>query len=349
MNTTIQKQCPFCRHPYAEVQGACATCKVAYPWVESIAEIKTQLKERETNRARATLTVIDELLGAARGGKPVSASALKGLVFAWLYPRTVIVIGSLVSLLLLIMQTAIIYKQTDLLAGQTEAAQFEQAEKLRQRSQELVDLSQRLSDTQLFFAGLAKPDFRCQGPCRNSRLEDLLPALKGRQFRFDGSDEALAQAGVFSGVMPAGSHELYALWAKMRLTLPRLLGSEAMAWFPLHQMADQAALRCDVGPALVISFTDNTKQLTSWFWLQHRLDQDIEESLRNVLFTSFPRALQANVSDALRDSPGTATLDDLNRTMKGISDSAVSSLDAMIQGCRKRIDRHIERLRVIER
>ena len=74
-----------------------------------------------------------QVVRALKGGPPVSPSAMKGFAFAWLLPRVVIVIGSLVGVVVLAFQTYIIWSQTELLRYQSQAAQTERAEQLRLR------------------------------------------------------------------------------------------------------------------------------------------------------------------------------------------------------------------------
>lgn len=98
-----------------------------------IDRIQDLIKERESNRVRAAVTLTEELYGAARGGKPVSVAAIKGFVAALLVPRMVIVAGSVIAGLVLIAQTFILYKQTQFLDIQARAAQIEQETRLRER------------------------------------------------------------------------------------------------------------------------------------------------------------------------------------------------------------------------
>ena len=107
-----EAKCPYCQAPYREDDGKCAECKAIFPWAVEAKELREEIKSREVNRGRATFTLIDEVVTHAKGGKPVSAAALKGFAFAWLFPRTMIVIGSIITAAVLIAQTAIIYKQT---------------------------------------------------------------------------------------------------------------------------------------------------------------------------------------------------------------------------------------------
>jgi hypothetical protein len=126
--------CPYCRHQLGtgEIQ-ACAQCGQLFPWSRDFHSLQDQLKERETSRLRATYTLVEELLAAGRSGKPLSLSAVKGFVTAWLFPRTVIVLGSLLAGAVLSAQTYILYRQTNLLRVQADAAKIEQERTLRER------------------------------------------------------------------------------------------------------------------------------------------------------------------------------------------------------------------------
>lgn len=125
-------RCPYCTAPF-EGGGACAFCGSRFPWADEIAELRNQLKEREVGRLRATTTLVEEVFQSWRTGRPVSLSALKGFVGAWLFPRALIVVGSVVGGLVLLAQTIILYNQTKLLDVQARAAQIEQEGKLRDR------------------------------------------------------------------------------------------------------------------------------------------------------------------------------------------------------------------------
>lgn len=126
-------KCPYCKAPYKEGSRKCMHCGSLFPWAAEVEQLHQQLKERETNRIRATATLVQELFGAAKGGPPVSMSAIKGFVTSWLFPRTLIVIGSLVGAVILGIQTYILWNQTKMLALQTQAAQLDQSAKLRER------------------------------------------------------------------------------------------------------------------------------------------------------------------------------------------------------------------------
>ena len=125
--------CPFCHVRVSDGTEICSNCGERFPWVTHIDQIQGLIKERESNRVRAALTLAEELYGAARGGKPVSVAAIKGFVTALLVPRMVIVAGSVIAGLVLIAQTFILYKQTQFLDIQARAAQIEQEARLRER------------------------------------------------------------------------------------------------------------------------------------------------------------------------------------------------------------------------
>lgn len=260
---------------------------------------------------------------------------------------TASVIVSTLSIIMLMFQTAIIYRQTELLAGQTEAAQFEQSEKLRTRAQELVNLTQRLGDVQQFFEQLAEQDIGCRGQCRNQRLVDLVKTLSGRQFRMDGSDESFTQSRI-EALEIGDAFEIYALWVKFRFTLPRVLGSDDLAYLTLTRMAEESAIRCDVKPETAMDFSSNIKQLLPWSWVQYKLDPDVGRSISDVVLVHFPRLLSKELSRPIKTDITSATLSDLNKEIKIISEKASDSLGVMISGCQSRIKKHIKRLKQID-
>lgn len=136
----VKPRCPYCKKPQEPAVEVCSACGATLPWVhghqelrQEIANLRAQVKEREVSRFRATVTLVEEFFVYARGGQPVSLAALKGFITAWLFPRTLIVIGSIVGGLILAVQTYIIWSQTQLLAQQADTARIEQAGKLRER------------------------------------------------------------------------------------------------------------------------------------------------------------------------------------------------------------------------
>ena len=137
--------CPFCHVRVSDGTEICSNCGERFPWITHIDQIQGLIKERESNRVRAALTLAEELYGAARGGKPVSVAAIKGFVTALLVPRMVIVAGSVIAGLVLIAQTFILYKQTQFLDIQARAAQIEQEARLRERITPLQALTSHWS------------------------------------------------------------------------------------------------------------------------------------------------------------------------------------------------------------
>jgi hypothetical protein len=198
--------CPYCQKPYKEEDGSCAECKALFPWAIEAKAIREDIKSREVNRGRATFTLIDELFTQGKGGKPVSAAALKGFAFAWLFPRTLIVIGSAITGAVLIAQTAIIYKQTQLLEGQTDlmqkqtaAAQLEQAEKLRVRiaaNMALLSRIRELNDVRFSHGGSGPEVKNTEAnndlePLLKKRIAGMTPLIPAPSPRIDGLNSAL--------------------------------------------------------------------------------------------------------------------------------------------------------------
>src|SRR5687768_16409259 len=85
----------------------CASCAAIFPWVAELRDLRNAMKESEPSRFRATAVLADELVHALRGEGRVSPSAMKGFLFAWLLPRVVVVLGSLLATVVLCVQTYI--------------------------------------------------------------------------------------------------------------------------------------------------------------------------------------------------------------------------------------------------
>lgn len=137
--------CPFCQEAVPAEARACPSCSKPFPWVAVAEKLREEMKERETNRGRATMTLLDEVVGAARGQRPVSLAAVKGFAFAWLFPRALIVLGSIATALLIAAQTVILYQQTQLLKTQAQSSLVDQAERMRERIVETNNLAERLA------------------------------------------------------------------------------------------------------------------------------------------------------------------------------------------------------------
>jgi hypothetical protein len=126
--------CPYCEKDLADGGSEkCEHCGKVFPWAQQFARVQDELKSREPNRLRATLTLVEEIVGQARGVRPLSLAAIKGFVAAWMFPRTVIVLGSLLGALVLFAQTALIYRQNSLMEVQVRAYAYEQEARIRDR------------------------------------------------------------------------------------------------------------------------------------------------------------------------------------------------------------------------
>lgn len=125
--------CPFCRAPMSDDAARCSKCGTIMPWDLRIRVLHDEIKSRESSRLRATITLVEEAFDAFSQGKPISLSAIKGLLTAWFFPRAIIVIGSVIGGLILAVQTWILWNQTQFLALQSRAAQVEQSAILRDR------------------------------------------------------------------------------------------------------------------------------------------------------------------------------------------------------------------------
>ncbi len=180
-------KCLHCGADYVEQEDRCKLCRKEPPWRSEVEALKRQLKEREPNRGRATSTLIEEAFSAARGGPPITVDAIKGFVYAWLFPRTLIVIGSVVTGVALIVQTFILVRQTELLAEQTRqlakqtsAARLSQDERLRERVGEMEALISTLHRAQRAILG-AKSDLyandRCKIECYQTGILPVMGAI----------------------------------------------------------------------------------------------------------------------------------------------------------------------------
>lgn len=90
------------------------------PWDEDIDEVKDMVKEREVSVPRAIFTLIEDFIKSRREGRPFPISAIKGLVFAMLFGRTAIVVGSILGSAILIFQTYMIFRQNKLISNQNQ-------------------------------------------------------------------------------------------------------------------------------------------------------------------------------------------------------------------------------------
>ena len=101
--------CPFCRASMSGDAARCSKCGTAMPWDTQIRALHDEIKSRESSRLRATITLVEEAFDAFSKGKPISLSAIKGLLTAWFFPRAIIVLGSVIGGLILAVQTWIIW------------------------------------------------------------------------------------------------------------------------------------------------------------------------------------------------------------------------------------------------
>lgn len=166
--------CPFCKAAVSGEELACPVCAIPFPWSKQRDLLLEQIKERETNRVRATYTLVEELVQSGRTGKPVSLAALKGFLASWLFPRTVIVIGSLAATFFLFAQTYILYNQTQLLGIQAAAAQIDQESKLRDAAVSTARLKQLWE--QVTKDVISDPSMLCEQACRATKVAEMYRA-----------------------------------------------------------------------------------------------------------------------------------------------------------------------------
>lgn len=111
-------RCLYCGEEFDSGALQCHSCGESAPWSKEIEALRDAIKSREISRPRALLTLTEEVVASLRGGPPVSLAAIKGAVFAWLFPRALIVVGSLAAALILGAQTFVMWKQSQLLEQQ---------------------------------------------------------------------------------------------------------------------------------------------------------------------------------------------------------------------------------------
>jgi hypothetical protein len=103
--------CPYCKAACEPEASQCATCDAVFTWVPQVNALRERVAALETSRKVVAPSLVDKLLKLVRHG----------------------VVGPVFGGLLLAIQTYIIWNQTQLMSIQSEAAQIEQAGKLRER------------------------------------------------------------------------------------------------------------------------------------------------------------------------------------------------------------------------
>ena len=170
--------CLSCGQQTNAASRACTRCGQPFPWSFQYDKLEEQLKAREVNRIRATATLVQEAFEAAKGGKPVSLAAIKGFVTSWLFPRTVIVLGSLIGGVLLLAQTYILWNQTRLLELQTRAAQLEQVLKLKDRLAAISAQTATLTRLREAYGRKLIVPTCSNDKCRSTLVRDTLQGLR---------------------------------------------------------------------------------------------------------------------------------------------------------------------------
>lgn len=158
--------CPFCKAEYARGARRCPACAADFPWAEELDELRDLIREREVSRVRATSALVGEVFDAARGKGAVSIATLKGFVFSWLFPRSIIVIGSALAGIALGAQTYIIWNQTKLLEVQAATARIEEIDRLRERQNSIRQSTRKLRNISALMVGAAKRAAALQAACK---------------------------------------------------------------------------------------------------------------------------------------------------------------------------------------
>lgn len=162
---SITRPCPFCKAECSRGARSCPSCSAQFPWTEELEEIRDLIREREVSRLRATSALVTEVFDAARGQGTVSISTLKGFVFAWLFPRTIIVLGSILAGLALGVQTYIIWNQTRLLEIQATAARIEEIDRLRERQTSIRQSTRKLKNISALMGAAAAHSLGLKATC----------------------------------------------------------------------------------------------------------------------------------------------------------------------------------------
>lgn len=171
-----QFDCPFCKSQCDSNMGSCVGCGRRFPWLEADDSLRSEIKEREPSRVRATLTLISEIFDYLRQGKPISQAAVKGFAFSFLLPRVAVYLGSLAGVIILIYQSYILSKQTTLLQYQAEAAQVERAQRLEDRISRLDNYVAALLHIERTIKNDRLP--KCTGACRTDFVGDHFPNIE---------------------------------------------------------------------------------------------------------------------------------------------------------------------------
>lgn len=111
--------CPFCEARCNSKSSSCDHCGEPFPWSSAVEVLRDDIRTREPSRIRALLNLAEEIQEWVAGGKPPSPAAIKGVVYSLVFPRLVLVVGSIAASIVLIAQTIIMYRQNEILDAQT--------------------------------------------------------------------------------------------------------------------------------------------------------------------------------------------------------------------------------------
>lgn len=87
---------------------------------EELAQLRDEIKERESSVLRAIRTLVDDTLAWRRGEQSFPRAASIGLAFAYLRPRIVLVVGSVAAIVIAGIQLWMLLRQLDISAQQNE-------------------------------------------------------------------------------------------------------------------------------------------------------------------------------------------------------------------------------------
>lgn len=191
--TRVEYRCLTCGTERSVTSEYCPKCSNPPPWMNDVRNVENMIKERETSRVRAAVTLARELASAHRGGPPVSTGAVIGFVLSMMYQRMILVVGSILGVVLVLLQVALLYQQNAIVQTQASAALLERV----QRTERIIggvyglfrDLASVLiSADQLLSGPFEEPT--CEGIRCNEAL-DAVPSV----LRFQGALSGAATSG----------------------------------------------------------------------------------------------------------------------------------------------------------
>lgn len=333
--------CPYCKADYEEENGHCKSCNEPFPWTVGDSRLRDEIKSREVNRGRATFTLIEEIHRAVNGGPRVSLAALKGFAFAWMYPRVIIAIGSIAMLAVVIIQTMIFYRQTELIQVQSDAAAVEKAARLQESiSANNLLLSKLSRATGLFdFPKNLLPCDQKILPCAEEAASEILLVTE----RYEYPDSSLPKSDTQIDLLISSSQRAREI-VQAELFAVNIRPSTARSF---DSALDQAVVQCFYPPKK-LGKVKNALDLLAAFgaprdvWKESTYVRGLTAVHRLKEFV-LPESIG---EDRLNDI---VSVEEFFRLHKAWSDYLRTELDSMQQLCTDVIQRDMERLEATDR